>query len=222
MDVCSDAFFDAIAKGLNTSVLSDLLDQLGHRDQVLSSSIRPIDDKRPMVGRARTARYRELHEVPKALHSYDLLIQFIDDLHPHEIAVTACGDAGRVAVWGELLTTAAKARGAAGFLTDGFVRDIEQIRRMAFPLFCSGVSPTAETGRGAIAEVDIPVECGGVSISPGALIIADADGVIVVPKQVEDEVLKRAFEKAAGESRTRQELERGVKLAEVFAKVGVL
>ena len=218
----SPDFFAIIARELYTAVLSDVLDELGCRAQALPPSIRPLDDALTMVGVARTGLYREIFEVRAGENPYELEIALVDDLKPHDVAVFGCGGSTRIAPWGELLSTAAKVRGAAGCLTDGYVRDIRQIRQMGFPVFHAGIAPLDSKGRGKVAEIDVPIECGGVRVLPGDLVVGDADGVIVVPRAVEADVLDRAFAKVSGENRTREELERGVKLAEVYARYKVL
>jgi 4-hydroxy-4-methyl-2-oxoglutarate aldolase len=191
---------DAIAKDLYTAVLSDVLDELGYPDQAMPPSIRPLDESLTMVGRARTGLYREVYTVVPGENPYAL----------------------EIAPWGELLSTAARVRGAAGCLTDGFVRDIRQIRRMGFPVFHGGIAPLDSKGRGKVAEIDVPIRCAGVRVAPGDLVVGDADGVIVVPRAVESAALEKAFAKVQGENRTREALERGTSLAEVFARFQIL
>ena len=217
-----EGFFDAVAKDLFTAVLSDVLDGLGHRDQAMPPSIRPLDDERVMVGLARTGLYREVYEVRPGENPYELEIALVDDLRPHEVAVFGCGGSKRIAPWGELLSTAARARGAAGCVTDGFVRDTRAIRRMGFPMFHAGIAPLDSKGRGKVADIDVPIACAGVRVVPGDLVVGDADGVIVIPQAIEAEALALAFSKVRGENQTREELERGARLADVFARHGIL
>ncbi|MCC7040300.1 MAG: RraA family protein [Burkholderiales bacterium] len=212
----------AIAKDLYTAVLSDVLDELGYRDQALPPSIRPLDDALVMVGRARTGAYREVYRVVPGDNPYALEIALVDDLKAGDVAVLGCGGSTRIAPWGELLSTAARVRGAAGCLTDGYVRDTRAIRRLRFPVFHGGIAPLDSKGRGTIAEIDVPIRCGGVAVAPGDLVVGDADGVIVVPQAVEAAVLEKAFAKVRGEDDTRAELERGATLADVFARHGIL
>ncbi len=207
---------------LYTAVLSDVLDELGFREQAMPPSIRPLDDDLVMVGRARTGVYREVYSVVAGDNPYALEIALVDDLKPGDVAVLGCGGSTRIAPWGELLSTAARARGAAGCLTDGFVRDIKPIRRMRFPVFHGGIAPLDSKGRGKVAEIDVPIRCAGVAVSPGDLVVGDADGVIVIPRAVEAVALDKAFAKVRGENDTREELERGTKLADVFARHGIL
>lgn len=216
------ALREAVARDLYTAVLSDVLDELGYRDQAMPAHIRPLDDEIVMVGRARTGAYREVYTVVPGDNPYALEIALVDDLKAGEIAVLGCGGSTRIAPWGELLSTAARARGAAGCLTDGFVRDIRPIRRMKFPVFHGGIAPLDSKGRGKVAEIDVPIHVAGVAVAPGDLVVGDADGVIVVPRAVEAKALEKAFGKVRGENATRDELERGVKLADVFARHGIL
>jgi 4-hydroxy-4-methyl-2-oxoglutarate aldolase len=218
----SDGFFGAIARDLYTAVLSDVLDALGHPDQAMPPAIRPLDDERVMVGLARTGLYREVYEVRPDENPYELEIALIDDLRPNDVAVFGCSGSKRIAPWGELLSTAARARGAAGCVTDGFVRDIRAIRRMGFPVYHGGIAPLDSRGRGKVADIDVPIACAGVRIAPGDLVVGDADGVIVIPQVVEAEALDLAFSKVQGENRTREELERGASLADVFARHRIL
>ena len=207
---------------LYTAVVSDVLDELGFRDQALPSTIRPLDDACVLAGFARTGLYREVYHVAPDENPYELEIALIDDLRPNDIVVLGCGGSKRIAPWGELLTTASRARGAGGCVTDGLVRDIRRIRTLGFPVFHGGIAPLDSKGRGKVAEIDVPVACAGVLVNPGDLIIGDADGVIAVPQAVAAQVVERALAKVAGETRTREELERGCKLAEVFAKYRIL
>ena len=216
------SLLQSIAQTLYTAVLSDVLDELGFREQAMPPSIRPLDDDLVMVGRARTGVYREVYSLVAGDNPYALEIALVDDLKPGDVAVLGCGGSTRIAPWGELLSTAARARGAAGCLTDGFVRDIKPIRRMRFPVFHGGIAPLDSKGRGKVAEIDVPIRCAGVAVSPGDLVVGDADGVIVIPRAVEAVALDKAFAKVRGENDTREELERGTKLADVFARHGIL
>ena len=215
-------FLPQIRQSLYSAVLSDVLDELGFREQAMAPSIRPLDEALMLVGFARTGLYREVFRVVPDENPYELEIALIDDLKPDEVAVFGCCGSCRIAPWGELLSTASRARGAAGCVTDGFVRDIRAIRTLGFPVFHGGIAPLDSKGRGKVAEIDTPIHCAGVAVSTGDLVVGDADGVIVVPQAVEDEALRRAFAKVTGENNTRDELSAGAKLADVFAKYRVL
>ena len=207
---------------LFTSVLSDCLDSVGLMKQAMPSRIRPLDEASVMVGRARTAAFMEVYHVPEGSNPYELEIALIDSLGQDEIPVFACTNPVRIAPWGELLSTAAKVRGAAGALMDGCVRDVKAVRAMGFPVFHGGIAPLDSKGRGKIMAIDVPIECAGVKVNPGDLIFGDADGVVIIPQQHEAQVLALAFEKVTGEKNTLSDLQRGDKLADVFARYGIL
>jgi len=215
-------FLQEIRQSLYTAVLSDVLDELGFRDQAMPPSIRPLDEELTLAGFARTGLYREVFHAAAGENPYELEIALIDDLKPDDVAVFGCCGSRRIAPWGELLSTASRARGASGCVTDGFVRDVRAIRALRFPVFHGGIAPLDSKGRGKVVEIDTPIRCGGVAVAPGDLVFGDADGVIVVPRAVEDEALRRALAKVAGENTTREELAAGAKLADVFARHRVL
>jgi regulator of RNase E activity RraA len=217
-----DGFLKAIREKLYVAVVSDVLDSLGHFNQAMSAGIRPLDDSLVLAGYARTGLYQDIYHIAKGENPYELEIALIDDLATDDVAVFACGASGRIAPWGELLSTASRARGAAGCVTDGLTRDIRAIREMKFPVFHGGIGPLDSKGRGKASQIDVPVVCAGVRIEPGDIVFGDADGVVVIPAAIEDQVLAEAFEKVSGEDKTRQDLARGVKLREVFERYGVL
>jgi len=206
---------------LFASVLSDCLDQAGLTRQALPSRIRPLDEALVMVGRARTAAFMEVYHVGPG-NPYELEIALIDSLQPGEIPVFACSNPVRVAPWGELLSTASAKRGAAGAVMDGCVRDIKAVRAMGFPVFHGGIAPLDSRGRGRVMAIDVPVECAGVAVASGDLIFGDADGVVVIPRAAEEEVLLLAFDKISGERNTLRDLQRGDSLGAVFARYGIL
>jgi 4-hydroxy-4-methyl-2-oxoglutarate aldolase len=205
-----------------TAVLSDTLDSIGLRNQAMQPHIRPLDLSLDMAGRARTGLYMPVYHFEPGLNPYELEIRLIDDLKPDEIVVLACGDSGRIAPWGELLTTACAARQAAGCVTDGLVRDVRQITEMRFPVFHGGIGPLDSKGRGRVMEIEVPVMCAGVLVRPGDLVAGDADGVVVIPREAEEQVLALALEKVTGENNTRDALRNGESLASVFQRFGIL
>jgi 4-hydroxy-4-methyl-2-oxoglutarate aldolase len=220
--IVDESVIGTARESLYASVLSDVLDDLGYRHQALPPGVRPLDEESVLVGRARTGLYRDVYHVPAGRNPYELEIALIDDLKAGDVAVLACGTSGRIAPWGELLTTASLARGAHGCLTDGLVRDVSAIRQLAFSVFHGGIGPLDSKGRGEVAAIDVPVECAGVVINPGDLVFGDADGVVVVPQHLVRRALDLALTKVEGENRTRKELAQGAKLADVFRKYGVL
>jgi 4-hydroxy-4-methyl-2-oxoglutarate aldolase len=208
---------------LSAAILSDIMDSLGLHRRAMKPFVRPLDESLPMVGRARPGLYMPAYSVRDGENPYEVEIALVDDLRPGDVVVLACnGPTDRIAPWGELLSTASVARGAAGCVTDGLVRDVRQIREMGFPVFHGGIGPLDTKGRARMVERDVRVECGGVSIDPGDLVFGDVDGVVVIPAMREREVLELALAKVQGENHTREALLKGEKLASVFARMGIL
>jgi len=210
-------------KPLSAAILSDIVDSLGLKRRAMRPFVRPLDDAQVMVGRARTGLYMPAYALREGENPYEVEIALVDDLQPQEVVVLACnGPSERIAPWGELLTTAAQVRGAAGCVTDGLVRDVRQIRAMHFPVFHGGIGPLDTKGRARMVERDVRVECGGVSIDPGDLVFGDVDGVVVIPRSHEHAVMDLALEKVRGEDNTRDALLQGESLANVFKRLGIL
>ena len=175
-----------------------------------------------LFGRARTALYMPVYHVEPGGNPYELEIALVDSLAKDDVAVMACPREERIGPWGELLTTAARARGAAGCVTDGLVRDVRFIREMRFPVFSGGIGPLDSKGRGEVKAIDVPVECGGVPIAPGDWIFGDVDGVVVIPGALCEETIALALKKVLDENTVRAELAAGEPLATVFARHGIL
>ncbi len=217
---------DELRRLLYTSVLSDVLDSFGLMHQALKPFVRPLDEGLAMFGRVRTGRYELLQPgapVPAGHNPYELEMTLIDDLKPGEVAVLACGGpTDWIAPWGELLSTAARARKAAGCVTDGLVRDVARIRAMGFPVFHGGIGPLDTKGRAEMVEMDTEVIIAGVRARSGDWIFGDVDGVVVVPQEQAEALFRTALDKVLAEDQTRAELEAGDSLKAVFARHGVL
>ncbi|MGX1791022.1 RraA family protein [Bosea sp. NPDC055332] len=208
---------------LYSAVLSDVLDELGHPDQAVKPFVRPLDEASVLCGFARTGLYMKRYHLPAGHNPYALEMDLIDSLKPGEIPVLACdGPTDRIAPWGELLTTASKVRGAAGCLTDGLVRDVRRIRELGFPVFHGGIGPLDTKGRAEMMAADEPVELGGARVAPGDFIFGDVDGVVIVPRAIAPEAIRRALAKIEAEDSTREELLAGNSLRSVFERHGVL
>jgi 4-hydroxy-4-methyl-2-oxoglutarate aldolase len=215
--------FAQLAAQLYTAVLSDVMDELGYMHQAMKPFIRPADENVTLMGRARTGLYMKTYSVLEGENPYEVEIRLVDDLKPGDVAVFACdGPTDRIAPWGELLTTASMARGAAGCVTDGLIRDVRHIRALGFPVFHGGIGPLDSKGRARMVEMDTAVECGGVRVRTGDFVFGDIDGVVVIPQEIAPEVIRRAQEKVQSENRTREELRQGRLLRDVFDEHGVL
>ena len=216
--------FQFIKQNLYVAAVSDILDSLGYRNQAMHQRLRPLlPDIRNcgLIGRARTVRWMEVDYVVEE-DPYGLEIDIVDDLKPGDVIIHSTDFAGTNAPWGELMSTVAKLNRAAGCICDSQVRDCVRIIEMGFPVYCAGISPLDSKGRARVMAYDVPIKCGNVLVHPGELVFADYDGIVVIPKEVEQEVLTLAQQKANAETTTRDELLEGKTLREVYDKYGVL
>ncbi len=212
--------FDLMAQKLAASVISDILDTLGYRDQVMCATIRPLYPEAVVVGRAMPVLYAEVFEAPEK--PYQMEMEVVDGLKPDDVLVAYAPGTAKAALWGEILSTAAKARGARGAVLEGMTRDVKEIRAMSFPVFTSGISPLDSKGRLRVFAYRCAIECGGVLVEPGDIIFGDVDGVVVIPEDVAVETVNEALKKVEAEHLTSEELKKGALLRDVFAKYGVL
>ena len=211
--------FERIQATLYTPVIGDILDTLGLWHQFLPQPIQPLDTGMRLVGRAMPVQIVDAWGVQSS--PFGRMTDALDSLEPGEIYVVTGGSLN-CAAWGEIMTATAKTRGAAGAIVDGFHRDTPRVLEQDWPVFSRGRFAQDAGVRSKVAEFRCPVEIGGVLISPGDLIIADLDGVVVVPRRVEDEVIEKALEKASGEKVVRKAIEAGMSSTEAFRKYGIL
>jgi 4-hydroxy-4-methyl-2-oxoglutarate aldolase len=203
-----------------SGVIMDTLDSLGSRVQCMDPGIRPLVPSMRTWGEAVTARFIAIREMPKA--PYGLEIQVVDNLREGQVLVSQCDAEELSAAWGGLLTTAARSRKARGVVTDGGARDYVEIVELGFPTFCGGLTPYDSLGRMDVVETNVGIRCGGIAVQPGDLIFADVDGTVVVPQEMAEEAINRAWEKVNGESKVREALRAGASIAETFAKYRIL
>lgn len=223
LNFASDAErFAWINEQLYVPALCDVLDALGCRDRAMHQRLRPLDPAHcVIIGRARTFRWMDTDYVVED-DPYGLEIAAMDALGPGDVAVHSTDPMGTNAPWGELMSTVAKRNGATGCICDSNIRDCRKIIALEFPVFYAGIRPLDSLGRGRVMAYDVAVRCGGVLVQPGELVLADFDGVVVVPRALEDEVLASAHEKVTKENLSRRDLLRGETLRAVFDRYGVL
>ena len=214
------ALFDWMHANAYAAVLCDACDQAGHRNQMMRTNINPIHPDMVVVGRAMPIQTRDVCE--PSPEPYTLEIASVDSLEPNQVAVCSTYASTRTCIWGELLSTAARCRGARGCIIDGYVRDVKKIIQMGFPVLATGTYPVDSLGRSEVIAYNTPVECGGVMVRPGDIVFGDVDGVIVIPREVERDVIARAADKIDGENMTRKELLEGKRLRDVYDTYGVL
>lgn len=205
---------------LYSAVVCDALDAAGLKNQSPRLPLLPLTVPGLLVGRAKTTLWADMaHEDPRP---YELELVAVDSCRPDDVFIAAAGGSVRSALWGELLSTAARARGCVGAIVDGLVRDVVKMTQMGFAVYARGTSPYDTRDRNRVIDLDVPVEIGGVRICPGDLVLADVDGLVVVPQAVEQEVIRAAWDKVHAENQVRDAIAGGMSAQEAFRKYGVL
>jgi 4-hydroxy-4-methyl-2-oxoglutarate aldolase len=220
----SDEVVDFFKTHLYVAVVCDILDSMGYHRQAMHQRLRPLLPSYRecgFAGRARTIQWMDANYIVEA-DPYGLEIDVMDSLHSGDVVIHSTDNSGTNAPWGELMSTIAKSRGAVGCVCDSQIRDCVRIIEMKFPVYYAGIRPLDSKGRARVMAYDVPVMCGDVLVNPGELVFADYDGIVVIPKEAERDLVDRANEKVGKESLSRQALAAGKTLREVFDAYGVL
>lgn len=224
--------FELMKEKLYTPVVGDILDQMGYNHQFLPAAIRPLASQVPtqlitsvkgdnwmkLAGYACTVLENDVYGVPKKPFGY--MTEALDQLKPNEIYVAT--GAHNSALWGELLTASAKARGAVGAVVDGFARDTPMVLEQNFPVFCTGTWAQDSSIRTYVFDYRCDIEIGQVTVHDGDIVFGDVDGVLIIPRDIAEEVIEKALQKAATEKTMRKAIEEGMLVTDAFAKFGVL
>ncbi|WP_428937368.1 RraA family protein [Fontivita pretiosa] len=211
--------FDLVRRELYTPVVGDILDDLGFMHQFLPPAIQPMREEMKLVGRAMPVLMIDVFGKQK--QPFGKLTEALDQLQPGEVYL-ASGGQMRCAYWGEILTATAKKRGAVGAVINGYHRDTPKVLEQSWPVFSRGRFAQDSSVRTQVVDYRCPIEVGGVWIEPGDLVFADLDGVLIVPRKVEQQVIERALTKARGEKTVRKAIEAGMSSTEAFRKYGIL
>jgi len=198
-----------------TASLSDALDRLGIRG-FMSHEIKPLGRYGRIAGPAVTTK-----DIPTTEKEIPLLaMQAIDSASEGSIIVRSVEgtDARDIALWGGLMSQAAKVKGIRAVVLDGGARDIIEAEEMKFPIYARSIVPSTSVGRTKVSAVNVPIQCGGVTVAPNDMIVGDVDGVVVIPKQRLGEALKLAQEIDDIEKNEVVELRRGSKMSDVIKK----
>ena len=229
MTFADDAdLFAAMRSKLFTAVVGDILDSMGLLHQFLPPHIRALRDDMVTVGRAMPVLEADFFAAADpgghgafSARPFGLMFEALDSLKPGEIYV-ATGASPRYALWGELMSTRARHLKAAGAILDGYVRDTAGILALDFPTFGHGSYAQDQGPRGKVVDYGVAVEIGGIRVRPGDILFGDRDGVLVIPREAEEEAIRLAFEKAATENEVRLAIEAGMGAAEAFERFGVM
>ena len=222
-----ETLVSTLRDNLFTAVVGDILDRMGHRRQFLPPEIKPLRGGMKIVGRAMPVLVADVYDEVSSTsrgpfnRQFGLMLDALDDLKPGEIYV-ATGASRTYALWGEIMSTRATHLKAGGTIVDGYVRDGGGIESLGFPTFCRGLYSQDISCRGKVIDFRTAIEIGGVRIAPGDLIFGDGEGVLVIPSQVEREVVSAGVEKVSTESRVVVAIRGGMSAREAFDKYGVM
>lgn len=222
--ILSQSTLETVRETLYVAAVCDILDSLGYRNQAMHPRLRPLlpDPKScGFAGRARTLRWMEVDYVEEP-DPYGLEIEAIDSLRPGDVVVHSTDHAGGTTPWGELMTGVAMRNQAAGCVCDSNIRDCLRIQEMGFPIYHAGIYPVDSKGRSMVKAFDVPVRCGGVLVTPGDIVFADFDGIVVVPSAIEEQVFELALRKIRTENEMRQALAGGLTLRQAYQRFGIL
>jgi len=204
---------------LYTSVVGDVLDQLGLYHQFLLPEIRALPGTLMIVGRAMPVLMVDVYGPQK--QPFGKLTEALDQLEPDDVYLAA-GGSFRCAYWGEILTQTARVRGAAGAVIDGYHRDTRGVIAQQWPVFSRGSFGQDSAVRTQVIDYRCPIEIGGVRILPGDIVFGDVDGVVVIPQDRSYEVIEASLDKVRGEKRVMNEIGQGLSSTDAFNKYGIL
>ena len=158
---------------------------------------------------------------PLAGKPFGLMLEALDSLKAGDIYVAAGGSLN-YAMWGALMSTRAKTLGAKGALVNGYIRDSKDIKSLNFPVFGRGKYAQDQGPRGQVIDYNVTVEIAGIRIEPGALLFGDCEGVLVIPVEVEKEIIAKSLEKAAMENTVEAAMKTGMSAVDAFKAFGVM
>src|SRR6478672_6889268 len=210
--------FALILRELYTPVVGDILDDLGFTHQFLPQPIQPLREDMKVAGRAMPVLMIDVFGKQK--QPFGKLTEALDQLQPGEIYLASGGEM-RCAYWGEILTATAKKRGAVGAVINGYHRDTPKVLEQNWPVFSRDRFAQDSAVRTQVIDYRCPIEVGPVRVEPGDLVFGDLDGVVIVPRKVEADVIERALTKARGEKTVRKAIESGMSSTEAFRKYGI-
>ena len=220
--------FELAETELFTSLVGDVMDTMGYYHQFLPQPIKPLRSSMKVIGRAMPVlecdvyndslkgTANRLMEKP-----FGLMFEALDDLKEGEVYVCT-GASPTYALWGGLMTTRAKILGARGAIVNGSSRDTPEILASGFNVFSTGTYAQDQGVRGKVVDYRLPVEIDGIRIETGDIVFGDLDGVIVVPRKLEEDVFNLALNKGREEKKVLKALKEGLSTVEAYAKFGIM
>ena len=222
-----DELFALMKKHLYSAVIGDILDKKGYLHQFLPPQVQPLRENMVLAGRAMPVLETDCIDVGQAgqnpvLHrSFGLMLEALDDLKKNEVYICS-GSSPTYALVGELMCTRMKILGAAGAVVNGYHRDTRGILELDFPCFSYGRYAQDQAPRGKVVDFRVPIDIDGVHVEPGDIVFGDLDGVVIIPKQVEEKIIRLASEKATGEKLVAEAIRSGMPARKSFDTYGIM
>jgi 4-hydroxy-4-methyl-2-oxoglutarate aldolase len=217
-----------LKEDLFTAVVGDVLDAMGFRKQFLPQAIGPLVTRSRIAGRAMPVLEADVFDDvgaegkgPLSRTPFGIMFEALDDLKQDEIYI-ASGSSFNYALWGGLMSTRAQHLKAGGAILNGFIRDADEIERLGFPVFSRGVYAQDQGVRGKVIDFRTPIEIEGIRVTPGDLIFADREGVLIIPREAEQEAIARAIEKNNTENAVAVAIRNGMSTRDAFDTFGVM
>jgi 4-hydroxy-4-methyl-2-oxoglutarate aldolase len=200
--------FDRMMQELSSSLIADALDVIGVEGQCMRHDLFPIFPEAKLVGRVYPVLYANVADASR-IDGMGMREIVDTEVGPNSVLAIGCNQSRKAAIWAEMMSIGARNRGIRGVIADGLVRDVSEMTEMGYPVFCTGHTPLAATNRMNVVEYGRFVNCGDIFVKIGDIAYGDADGIVVIPKGREDEVIKLAFAAAEKEKRFREQLRAG-------------
>lgn len=223
-----DELFKIMKTELYTAVVGDILDKMHRYHQFLPQKIQPMKENMVIAGRAMPVAECDIDKLTQDMKKcqelnqpFGLMLDALDSLEKNEVYICT-GSSPDYALVGEIMCTRMKQLGAAGAVANGFHRDTKGILAIDFPCFSYGRYSQDQAPRGKVVGYRIPIEIDGVRITPGDIVFGDMDGVVIIPQEIEEEVIEKAYEKATGEKTVGNAIRNGMSAKEAFTKYGIM
>lgn len=222
-----DELFKIVREKLCTAVVGDCMDKAGLLNQFLPPQVQPLLPEMFIVGRAMPVLEADIFDEhssnknPILAKPFGLMLEALDDLRRNEVYICA-GASSRYALWGEIMSMRAMQLGAVGAVVDGYSRDTKGIIELGFATFSYGSYAQDQAPRGKVIDWRVPIEIGGVQVRDGDIVVADVDGVCIVPHESEESVFTAAIEKSRGEKTVQKKIQEGMSAKAAFDKYGIM
>lgn len=220
--------FAIIRNQLYSAVIGDIMDTMGLLNQFLPPQVRPLRNDMFIAGRAMPVVEADCDEklnslYPKALWDkpFGIMLEALDDIKTGEVYICS-GASPTYALLGELMLTRIKMCGGTGAVINGYSRDTHGIYKVGLPVFSYGPYAQDQAPRGKVIDFRVPIEINGVTINPGDIIVGDIDGVCVIPKNREEEIISKSLEKASGERKVLTAIQNGMSAVKAWEKYGIM